>query len=122
MYTVPLLHLLHPPTLFLTLHPQAHKQRAEAAVKGSAPVIVRDATGGGGARDLHLDNFGGEQQCVRQAGGTGKCRSWSVCVCVCARTHARACMCVCDCVCNCVCACVRLCVCVRARACACVRA
>lgn len=36
---------------------QAHKARAEAAVKGSAPIIVRKEGGGGGARDLHLDNF-----------------------------------------------------------------
>ncbi len=38
---------------------QAHKQRADEAVRGAIPTIVRDKSGagGGGPRDLHLDNF-----------------------------------------------------------------
>mmetsp|Transcript_18986 Transcript_18986/g.32470 ORF Transcript_18986/g.32470 Transcript_18986/m.32470 type:complete len:755 (+) Transcript_18986:110-2374(+) len=36
---------------------EAHQSKADAAVKGSIPTIVRNNNGGGGARDLHLDNF-----------------------------------------------------------------
>ncbi|KAJ9529706.1 hypothetical protein QJQ45_014448 [Haematococcus lacustris] len=35
---------------------EAHKASADQAVAGATPLIVRDL-GGGGSRDLHLDNF-----------------------------------------------------------------
>lgn len=50
---------------------QAHKFKADAAVKGSIPTIVRSRDGGGGSRDLHLDNF--------NVSNGGKVRELSAC-------------------------------------------